>query len=239
VTGFRIVTYNIHKARGVDGRRSISRISRVIRELAPDIVALQEVVSHEGRSIEDHQASYLAEELGFFHAVGRTREHEGGVYGNVTLSRWNFECIRQMDLTVPGREQRGVLRTDIPVDGTLLHVFNVHLGTARRERLSQAPRFLDADLLRAVDISGPRIVLGDFNEWTRGSVTRTLTAEFHMTDLHVHLSRRRTYPALFPVLHLDHIYYDHHLQVQQAWFHRSRTSILASDHLPLAADMEL
>jgi endonuclease/exonuclease/phosphatase family metal-dependent hydrolase len=239
VTEFRIVTYNIHKARGLDGRRSITRILRVLCEIKPDIVALQEVVSHEGKSIEDHQASYLASELGYRLAVGQTREHQGGVYGNVTLSRWEFETIRQIDVSVPGREARGILRTDIRMDRMLLHVFNVHLGTGHPERHSQANRLLDADLLRAVDISGPRVVLGDFNEWTRGAVTRTLTGEFHLTDLHLHLARRRTYPTLLPVLHLDHIYFDHHLATQKAWFHASRSSIIASDHLPLVADMKV
>ena len=159
---FRIATYNIHKARGMDGRVRVERIARVLEQVNADIVALQEVVSHEGRSIEDHQASYLAGRFGYHFAVGETRKHRGGVYGNVTLSRWEFAAIRHIDLTVPRREQRGVLRTDIQVGSNLIHVFNVHLDTAHSERRAQALRFVDRDLLRAIDIFGPRIVLGDF-----------------------------------------------------------------------------
>jgi endonuclease/exonuclease/phosphatase family metal-dependent hydrolase len=118
-------------------------------------------------------------------------------------------------------------------------VFNVHLGTAVRERRQQAVRLLDRDLLRAMDISGPRIVLGDFNEWVHGLVTRTLVAEFHLTDLRVHLTRTRSYPALLPLLNLDHIYLDHHIKIEKAFFHRSRRSMIASDHLPLVADLVL
>ena len=236
---FRIATYNIHKARGVDGRRSVRRIARVIQEIEPDIVALQEVVNHEGRSIEDHQARFLAEELGYFHAVGQTRLHGGAVYGNVTLSRWEFELVRPIDLSVTGCERRGALRTDIRVGDTLLHVFNVHLGVAHNERRVQASRFLEHDLLRAIDLSGARIVLGDFNEWTRGLVSRTLAKEFDRTDLHPHLKRRRTYPALLPFLHLDHIYFDHHLSVSRAWFQMNPRTILASDHVPLVAEMKV
>jgi endonuclease/exonuclease/phosphatase family metal-dependent hydrolase len=115
----------------------------------------------------------------------------------------------------------------------------VHLGTAVRERRQQAIRLIDRDLLRAVDISGPRIVLGDFNEWVRGLVTKTLVAEFHLTDLRAHLTRARSYPALLPMLHLDHIYFDHHLKVEKAFYHRTRRSLIASDHLPLVADLVL
>jgi endonuclease/exonuclease/phosphatase family metal-dependent hydrolase len=233
----RLVTYNIHKGRGLDGRVRIERIARVLAEIDADIVAVQEVVSHEGRSIEDHQASYLGEQLGYFHAIGETRKHRGGAYGNVTLSRWAFELIRHVDLSVPGHEQRGVLRTDVRVGPHLLHVFNVHLGTAHRERRTQAVRLVDEDLLRAIDISGPRIVLGDFNEWTHGLVTRTLSAEFHLTDLRDHLPRTRAYPAILPLLNLDHIYFDHQLRIRKALFHRKRLSLIASDHLPLVADL--
>jgi hypothetical protein len=48
---FRMATYNIHKGRGLDGRVSIERIGRVLAEVDADLVALQEVVSHEGLSI--------------------------------------------------------------------------------------------------------------------------------------------------------------------------------------------
>lgn len=237
MTRFRIVTYNIHKGRGLDGRVRIERIARVLAAIDADIVALQEVVSHEGRTIQDHQASFLADYFGYSYAIGETRKHQGGVYGNVTLSRWNIDSIRHVDLSVPGHEERGVLRTDVRVGSHLLHIFNVHLGTAHRERKTQAVRFVDQDLLKSIDISGPRIVLGDFNEWTHGLVTRTLSAEFQLTDLRTHIRRTRAYPAILPLLNLDHIYFDHHLKICNAQFHRTRLSLLASDHLPLIADL--
>jgi endonuclease/exonuclease/phosphatase family metal-dependent hydrolase len=235
----RVATYNIHKARGLDGRTRIERIARVLETIGADIVALQEVVSHEGFSIEDHQADYLAQRFGYSHVIGETRKHLGGVYGNVTLSRWAFEQAMHVDLSVWGKEERGVLRTDIRLGPHLVHVFNAHLGTGHRERRQQAPLLVGCDLLKAMDITGPRIVLGDFNEWTRGLVTQTLSGEFHRTDLRVHLPRLRSYPAGLPLLSLDHIYYDHHFRVESAHFHRSRLSLVASDHLPLVADLSI
>jgi endonuclease/exonuclease/phosphatase family metal-dependent hydrolase len=234
----RIVTYNIHKGRGLDGRVQIERIARVLAELDADIVALQEVVSYDGPSREDHQASYLANRFGYFYAIGETRKHHGGVYGNVTLSRWKIDRASHTDLSVSDREERGALRTDIRSGHRRLHIFNVHLGTGFRERKQQALR-LDKLLLKAVDISGPRVILGDFNEWTHGLVTRTLKAEFHATDLSVYLPRKRAYPAGLPLLHLDHIYLDHHFQIDRARFVQTRLSLVASDHLPLVADLSL
>lgn len=233
----RLVTYNIHKGQGIDRRVRLDRTARVLGELQPDIAALQEVVSHAGMDPEHDQPRYLAETLGREATMGETRKHRGGAYGNVTLSRWGFELVRHIDLSVPGREERGVLRTDIRVEGQIVHVFNIHLGTSHGERRAQAGRLLDEDVLRALNITGPRVVLGDFNEWTKGLVTRTLAAEFHLTDLRVHLSRTRTYPAILPLLHLDHIYFDYHFHVERAFFHSSRTALVASDHLPLVADL--
>jgi endonuclease/exonuclease/phosphatase family metal-dependent hydrolase len=236
---FRIATYNIHKGRGLDGRIRVERIARVLAAIEADIVALQEVVSREGPWIEDHQAAYLAEQFGYRYAIGETRKHRGGVYGNVTLSRWDFASTRHIDLSVAGREERGVLRTDLRLGPRLLHIFNVHLGTGHRERRTQAVRLVDEDLLKAIDISGPRIVLGDFNEWTHGLVTRTLSTEFHLTDLRDCLPRTRSYPAVLPLLNLDHIYFDPQLQIDRAHFHRTPASLAASDHLPLVADFHL
>lgn len=236
---FRVATYNIHKGRGLDGRVRIERIAEVLAEIDADIIALQEVVSRDDRSIQEHQAGYLADRFGYFEATGATRTHRGGVYGNVTLSRWKFEAVRQLDLSIPGHEERGALRTDVRVGSQLVHIFNVHLGTAHRERRTQALRLLDDDLLRAIDITGPRIVLGDFNEWTHGLVSKTLAAEFHLTDLRQHVRRTRAYPALLPLLSLDHIYLDHQLKIDKALFHRNRRSLIASDHLPLLADLTM
>ena len=235
----RFATYNIHKGRGLDGRTRVERIARVLKEIQADVIALQEVVSLGGSAPEEDQAQYLADALDRFQVMGETRKHGGGSYGNITLSRWDFELVRRLSLSVSRREERGLLRTDIRVGGILLHIFNVHLGTGHGERRQQAARLLGDDALRAPDITGPRVVLGDFNEWTTGRVTQALSAEFHLTDLRVHLLRTRTYPAVLPLFHLDHIYFDHHFRVEKAFFHRTRLALIASDHLPLVADLAI
>jgi endonuclease/exonuclease/phosphatase family metal-dependent hydrolase len=41
------------------------------------------------------------------------------------------------------------------------------------------------------------------------------------------------------MVHLDHIYYEGHVEVRGVQLLRSRTALLASDHLPLAADLRI
>ena len=55
-------------------------------------------------------------------------------------------------------------------------------------------------------------------------------------DLTHHLRRRRTYPGVLPMFHLDHIYVDGGLVVEKVTLPRNRLTLVASDHLPLVAD---
>jgi endonuclease/exonuclease/phosphatase family metal-dependent hydrolase len=236
---FRIVTYNTHRSRGIDGRARPGRIAEVLSEIGADIVALQEVLSRAGASREFDQARYIAESLRLHWVMGVNRTYRGGLYGNVVLSRFPIRMMRNHDLSLIGREERGCLRADIDLGLRILHVFNVHLGTAVEERRYQGEKLITADLLNDVELSAPRIVLGDFNEWTRGVATRLLSSELVSADVEAHLQHTRTYPGLLPVLHLDHIYYDPGLKLERLLLHRSRKALIASDHLPLVADFEV
>jgi endonuclease/exonuclease/phosphatase family metal-dependent hydrolase len=95
------------------------------------------------------------------------------------------------------------------------------------------------DVLHAHEVKGARIVLGDFNEWTRGLASRLLAAQFQSADPRRYMGRARAYPGVLPLLHLDHIYFDSALTLCQLRLHRSRKALVASDHLPLVADLEL
>ena len=128
-------------------------------------------------------------------------------------------------------------RVDIQADGCTLHLYNVHLGTAILERRHQAKRLTTIVCDRHV--TGPKLVLGDFNEWMRGLATKMLSERLNSVDLRNHLRRRRTYPGLFPILHLDHIYYAGRVEIVGIELPRTRLSLVASDHLPLVADVRI
>lgn len=236
---FRIVTYNVHKCRGLDRRVRPERIATVLRETKADIIALQEVLSVEGRERERHQARFIAAELGMHYHVGENRRLDGGAYGNVILSRLPLRSVQNYDITWRGRERRGCLRADVQMDdGRSLHVFNVHLGTAFLERRHQARQLIGDRVLNQPELKGARVVLGDFNEWTRGLASRLLAEHFESADIRHHLRRGRTYPGLLPFMHLDHIYHDEALALERLTLHRSRAALVASDHLPLVADFK-
>jgi len=217
-----------------------ARIVEVLREMDADIIALQEVLSLRGAAREKDQARYISEEMGMTCVVGGTRIHHGGIYGNAVLTRLPLVETRNYDISVRGREQRGCMRADITANGGgLLHVFNVHLGTAFIERRHQARKLVNSVILNSEELSGPRIMLGDFNEWTRGLTTRLLASHLRSADVRAHLPRSKTYPGVLPFLHLDHVYFDDLLELEAMSLHKSRTALVASDHLPLVADFRI
>jgi len=224
----------------MDGRIRPVRVAEVLRELDVDVIALQEVVSLTGGRREQNQAQYLADAVGFEFRIGETRKLRGAAYGNVVLSRYPVKQVEVYDLTASRREPRGCIRCDLEIaHGKIVHVFNIHLGTGYLERRKQAHMLMSREVLLAQSLKHPRLVLGDFNEWTRGLVSRMLQHEFESVDIQLHLNRRRTYPGVLPLMHLDHMYFDRDLALEEFLLHRSRMALVASDHLPLVAEFRI
>jgi endonuclease/exonuclease/phosphatase family metal-dependent hydrolase len=218
----------------------IERIAKILREINADVIALQEVLSMEGTRREDHQARYIAEELGHHYHIGENRQLHGGAYGNVTLSRFPISFACNYDLTQHGREERGCLRTDIQLDtGQTLHIYNLHLGTAYAERRYQAHKLVEHEILKGRGIRGARVILGDLNEWIAGLASRMLRSHFQSARVRPLFGRSRTYPGVLPFIHLDHIYFDGQLDLENVEPVRSLRTLIASDHLPIIADFRL
>jgi endonuclease/exonuclease/phosphatase family metal-dependent hydrolase len=231
----RVATYNIHRGRGLDGRTRLERIAAVIATIDPDIVALQEVLG--ASPLRPGHAAELGAALGMGWVMAPTRHVRTSLFGNVILSRFPLRQHTQYDLTWKTCEPRNVQRGDIAIGEHTLHVYNVHLGTALRERRHQAERV--AGIVHDRRVTGPKIVLGDFNEWARGLATDVLGQRLQSVDLRHHLRRWRTYPGFFPVLHLDHIYFEGAVEVLRVALPRDRLTMVASDHLPLVADLRV
>ncbi|MCI0606563.1 endonuclease/exonuclease/phosphatase family protein [bacterium] len=234
----RVVTYNIHKSRGLDGRIRPERIAKVLQKLNADIISLQEVWSYKEGPLRKDQARFFSEELKLTCCVGETRKYRGGIYGNIILTRFPVLLTKTYDLTVVQREERGSLRADLDIQPVgLVHVFNIHLGTGYFERKRQAQKLIDVTLLKNPDLKGTRLVMGDFNEWTLGLTTKFLQEQFRSVDA-VTVHPVKTFPGLMPMLPLDHIYFDSAFKLERLTIYRSPLALIASDHLPVVADFE-
>ena len=233
-----VATYNVHGGVGPDGSFDLGRTAEVIRELAADVVALQEVGDVRGRTPPGDHAAELSDRLGMPVLYQPTMRREDRAYGNALLTRLPVEGSRAYDLSVKRREPRGCLRADVRFGARPVHVFGVHLGLSRWEQRAQAAMLLGADILRDAAVSWPLVVMGDFNFWFPGpiarAVRRALTDASDASD-----ARQPTFPVSRPFLRLDRIYVDAAWEVRWCRAHRSEKARLASDHLPLVAGLRL
>jgi endonuclease/exonuclease/phosphatase family metal-dependent hydrolase len=234
-TLLRVVTYNIHRCRGMDGYTNPERIAGILKRLKPDVVALQEAVGRGNRGAG--QEEEIAARLNMSSVLAPARTFRGHLYGNAILSRLPMDNHVVCDLTQERHEPRLCQRIDIFVHGRPVHFYNVHLGTSASERKKQAGKL--AEFIAEPDTGGPKILLGDFNEWKKGVVTKLLSERFKSLDLVPFLRWRRTYPGIMPFLHLDHIYYEGPVGIADIKVSRRLPFLMASDHLPILAELRI
>jgi endonuclease/exonuclease/phosphatase family metal-dependent hydrolase len=229
----RIATWNIHRCFGTDRRYSPERVAEAISEMGADIVALQEVDSSLRVQGEVDQLSYLASATGMTAVMGPTLQRDYGAYGNAILTRHPIENTEELNLSYRRFEPRGALTARLQVGDQVVRVINVHLGLKFWERAFQIERILHSDRWPR-ERDAPTILLGDFNEWFPFTVNQfRLKRSFNYRS-----PRANTFPAGWPRFALDRIFLDGkiHSFASRVW-QNSRTQV-ASDHLPVVADIE-
>jgi endonuclease/exonuclease/phosphatase family metal-dependent hydrolase len=236
----KVMSWNVHSLRGVDGRRDPERIARVIDDVRPDVAGLQEVGGPLEADVDIPDiAALLARLTGMTSAFGPTMRFRGHPYGNGILSRHAIDATRTYDLSVSGREPRGCLRADVDVGGARVHFFAAHLGLHWRERRRQAAQLLSADILRDTALAHPLVLVGDFNSLSnRAGVPRWLRRQL-VDCARSARNEAPTFPSRFPLLRLDHAYVDSAFRVASCDVVRSALARRASDHLPLVVELEL
>jgi len=247
---FRLITYNIHKAIGVDGRFDPDRIAAVLRHHDADLVLLQEVDRGVPRSNHLDIASHLARALQYdYRAVGMNVFMKRGKYGNATLTRFPIGRQRNIDLTIRWRKRRGAQHTRLTLTqgdsnnrSVSVDVFNVHLGLSALERRAQVARLLASQSLAHLPSSRACIVAGDMNDW-RGVLKRCrfAPAGFACATNRQPGSRWsiKTFPSYAPTGGLDKVFFRGSLRLVRVYRSRLKLAQSASDHLPLIAEFDM
>ncbi|MFC1524631.1 endonuclease/exonuclease/phosphatase family protein [Thermodesulfobacteriota bacterium] len=245
---FRILSYNMHRAIGIDRRFRPERVARILTHHNADIVLLQEVDVGVPRSRKMNLAREMAEILEYpYYAIGLNVRLRTGMYGNATLSRFPIVSERNIDLTIGNRKARGCLHTSLAMGSEQgrdreLAVFNLHLGLTAKERFQQLSRLVKSAEFQSLSHQEACLVAGDFNDW------RTLLAPILTEFLGFTCATNRrggyqkaylTYPSFAPAGGLDKIFCRGGIRVLRGRRCRLPVSKVASDHLPVVADLEL
>lgn len=233
---FKLITYNIRKAKGIRGSRpGLEELAGSLGTLGPDMLLCQEVF-HEGGGVA--QSREIAERLELLHRYEPNAEYRRGHHGNATFSRFPISWHCNVDISTNRVERRGILYTRVhPSESRTLHVFNTHFGLSQRQRMKQA-RHLGRMVDGLTHPDDPVILGGDFNDWN-GQVDPVIAQEADLENgmLLLALQDRRTWSTRRPLFSLDRIYY-RNLHLVDIVVHKHAPWSGLSDHFPVEAVFE-
>ncbi len=229
----RVLSYNIHHGRGMDGIVDLARVASVIRATGADLVALQEVDERVRRSGQVSQTDTLATMVGMEGVFFKQIEYDGGLYGQAILSR--HRVAEQQTVWLPGnpeRERRILGLVTIDMAKTTIGFATTHWHHADpRTRLAQSVATHNAISALAY----PVILAGDFNAEPSSAPLEELRREWLISERRISLA---TYPADQPTKQIDYV----------CLWPRAAGRLLsvhvideptASDHRPILAEFEI
>ena len=240
----RVMTYNVHRCIGLDGKASPERIARIIARQEPDIIALQELDAGRHRTHQVNQAERIAQLLRMshhFHSIITMRQ---GGYGNAILSRYPMRLVQAVKLpqwrNLRYLEPRGALWVTVDVDGVAVQVINCHLSIWPIERLAQANALVGAKWFANPLCQSPVVFCGDLNAIPGSATYRRLIGALSDSQSAVKMSRiPSTWFSRYPITRLDHIFLSPGIAVQEVRVSRTMLAQAASDHLPLLVEIKL
>lgn len=255
----RILTLNIahgrglstyqgfHSARGIE--RSLRRVAHLLRTVAADIVALQEVDedSHWNRRI--HLLDFLQEQAGYQHAYLGVHNRRAGefplAYGNGLLTRFPIQHAEHEAFGQALLGEKGFVCAELETPHGILPVVNLHLDfRSRLRRIEQIERLIQyLDHKKYTDGCTPHlapIVCGDFNSRSgrRGDAVRHLFRYLEDQCAYRLLPqgrRSRTFPSLLPIHGLDFVFVPPSYQILASQVLRS----YVSDHRPVLVELSV
>lgn len=234
-----VLTYNIHHGVGVDGVLDLERIAQVIEDSSADVIGLQEVDNHwSSRSDKVDQAAWLAQRLHLHYAFAANLDLDPAnpgeprrQYGTAILSKYKLSDVRNTLLPLyPGQEQRGLLEATIKARGARLTIADTHLTSSNdAERQEQADRVVELLGHR----HNPVTLVGDLNAEPADPEIVTLTDVFGDSWVEAGSGPGYTYEAALPTKRIDFVLHSRGVHAR----HIEVLSTLASDHLPVLADL--
>lgn len=237
----RVMTYNVHGCRGMDGRISPQRIARIVEQFQPDLVALQELDFGRVRSERHDQPRLIAGALGMHVEFCATVIDRHEQYGHALLSHWPIQILRTANFDRDERrrhvEPRGALWVKLQMDGASVNLLNTHFGLGRDERMAQAEELLNSHWMGKISGEEPLILCGDFNMTPHSRPYHAISKRLRDAQRANGFHPRNTYSTFHPFTRIDHIFVSPHFSVEKILVPRNDLTRVASDHLPVIVDL--
>ena len=237
---FRIATYNLNW-----GNRRGDMVLAAISESKPDLVCFQETTVQSERFLRQR----LAKTHPYFHSIG----HEG----RFAAERFAFASkteLKELVYVPPTAGLFGFYSANLDIDGTRVHVVNVHLTpftikrgsgiagamTALSETEDKHQIEIDA-IVKHIDRQRPTIVIGDFNSIST-FIAPTRLADLGLVDAYASVrDDADTHPTwtwptrpLPLALRIDYIFHTSHFTTAESGIVRKA----GSDHSLVFAELK-
>lgn len=240
-----VLTMNMHMGFGFLNRRFIlPELRDAVRSVSADVVFLQEVHGEQQNHAQKvknwpttSQYEFLADSMWNAFAYGRNAVYPHGHHGNALLSKYPIVRHENLDISILGTEERGLLHCvlDVPHFGEV-HAICVHLGLKEVHRQQQLG--LMADLVSRLPADAPVIIAGDFNDWRLKADAALSPTGLREVFVESFGAPAKSFPARFPLLRLDRIYV-RNVQARAPKVLSNRPWSHLSDHAPLAVEVTL
>jgi len=156
----RVVSWNLHRGEGGDGKQDLARIAAAIQSQDPDVVVLQEVDNKCKRSGEVDQAAELARLTRLQYVFGKAMDCDGGECGQAILSRFPLSDLKIHRLPGDG-EPRIAISVHAESHLGPITIAGVHLDDGDPARQLAQAQVASAVLLGVSEL--PLVLAGDFN----------------------------------------------------------------------------
>ena len=222
----RIMSYNVRNATGMDNTVDYQRIADVITNTAPNVVALQELDSVTNRSNGVDVLSRLASLTAMYPVYGASIPYDGGKYGIGVLSKEKPVSWKRIPL--PAREEARSL---------LMVEFKDYILCCTHFSLNADDRQASVSIInQAVEsYNKPVILAGDINAIPSSPVLKAFQENWGILSD----TTKFTFPSDNANRTIDYILgYTPKGYTYSVW-QTHVLNTLASDHLPLFADVRL
>lgn len=226
----KLMSFNIRNGKGMDLVTDIKRPAAVIADLAPDVVAVQEVDSVTNRASGKYVLGELAGITGMIPLFSAAIDYDGGKYGVGILCRTKPMYVQRTAL--PGREENRTL---------LIAEFSDYIFCCTHLSLTEEDRMASVDIItsefRKLEKKGKPIYLaGDWNDEPNSNFVSMMRKHFtFISDI-----ANFTFPSNNPDRTIDYI----------AYWKRNGTgklrpaanavlnSTISSDHRPIYCELK-
>ena len=235
----RVMSYNVHHCSPPSrpGVIDIPAIVRTIEAQHPDVVMLQEIDVHTGRSgAGSHQARELAEQLHMHAYFGRAIPHDGGAYGVALHAHYPLQdtIVHRLPTQAGTNGEPRILAAatiKLPT-GQKVRLGCTHLDAQRTDQNRQLQA---AELVRLAGAESlPFVLAGDFNAEPESPVVQQVDTLFKRTCQPC----LPTIPVVTPTKAIDFITYAPQARFQVK-SHQVVAETYASDHRPVVAELSL